>query len=122
LIRILRATHAREFEEAVTLMVCSHEGNRLKNLPALIDFSKKYPVNKFNMIRQIYAAARVRFPGRLKRPVFLLASDGDRLVSRDCTLALAAHWGAPASFHPWAGHDLPIDDPLWILNEIEKSS
>ena len=122
LVRILRASQADDLEEAVTTLVCASEENRKKNLPLLIDFSRKYPVAKLNMIRQIYAAARVHFPATPKRPVVLLASRGDRLVSRDCTQALAGQWGAPAAFHPWAGHDLPIDDPMWVLNEIEKSS
>lgn len=122
LVRIATSKTARDLEEAVTRMVCSNEENRQKNLPHLIDFSEKHPVNKLNILRQLFAASKVQFPPRNRKPAFLLASRGDQLVSFECTEQLAQMWGAPAAYHPWAGHDLPIDDPEWVLSEIEKSS
>jgi hypothetical protein len=31
---------------------------------------------------------------------------------------LAAAWGAPHREHPWAGHDLPHDDPAWTAEQV----
>jgi hypothetical protein len=28
-------------------------------------------------------------------------------------------WGWPIERHPWAGHDLPWDDPQWVISQID---
>ena len=77
------------------------------------------PVSRVNMLRQLAAAARYRAPVALPGvPLLLLASEGDRLVSAECSRAIARHWGAPLRIHPAAGHDLPLDDPRWVIEQV----
>lgn len=77
------------------------------------------PVSASNALRQLWAAARYRAPAaRPPVPLLLLASAGDRLVSPQCSGRVAQRWGVPLRVHPWAGHDLPLDDPGWLLQEI----
>lgn len=79
------------------------------------------PVNRANALRQLLAAARYRAPlAPPPVPGLLLASQGDRLVAQRCSQRLARAWGWPLSLHPWAGHDLPLDDPDWVLNHITQ--
>jgi len=52
-------------------------------------------------------------------PTLLLASAGDQLVSLKCSQALAAAWQCPIQTHPWAGHDLPLDDPPWVIARVQ---
>jgi pimeloyl-ACP methyl ester carboxylesterase len=77
------------------------------------------PVAPANALRQLWAASRYRAPATPPHvPVLLLASRGDTLVSPRCSQALARRWKLPLDLHPWAGHDLPLDDPDWLLDRL----
>ena len=83
--------------------------------------ARQYPVTPRNALRQLLAAARYRPPVRRPAvPLLVLASAGDGLVSPRCSQQLAAHWQVPLALHPGAGHDLPLDDPDWVLREIGR--
>jgi pimeloyl-ACP methyl ester carboxylesterase len=80
--------------------------------------ARAHPVSAANAVRQLVAAARWRAPRQAPPvPVLLLAAAGDRLVAADCSRRLAAHWRVPLVEHPGAGHDLPLDDPQWLLEQ-----
>lgn len=79
------------------------------------------PVSAENTLRQLVAAAR--FKTKIEKPpmrVLLLASTQDRMVSVECTRAIARSWGETAVEHPTAGHDLPTDEPRWIAEQIQR--
>lgn len=79
------------------------------------------PVSRGNALRQLFAAARYRAaPLRSPVPTLLLAGARDRLVHPACSTALAAAWGAPCVIHPSAGHDVPLDDPAWVINQVRR--
>jgi len=40
------------------------------------------------------------------------------LVSVRCSERLAAQWGVLLQLHPTAGHDLPLDDGSWVVQQI----
>ncbi len=122
MLKVLMATDVGKYEEELTSLVCRNEEYRKKNLPLLIEFSKKYPVQKQNFLRQLFAASRVQFPSKLKCSTLLLGSQGDGLVSVECSQRLAEFWNCSLVLHPWAGHDLPIDAPTWILEQLEKTT
>jgi pimeloyl-ACP methyl ester carboxylesterase len=75
------------------------------------------PVRRANAVRQLWAAARFRSGAAPAVPILLLASRGDALVSPDCSRRLAQEWAVPLREHPWAGHDLPLDDPGWVVDQ-----
>lgn len=69
-----------------------------------------------NMLRQLTACARYAGPqGGPRVPLLLLASRRDRVVAIDCSRAMARAWRATLREHPWAGHDLPLDDGQWVI-------
>jgi pimeloyl-ACP methyl ester carboxylesterase len=81
------------------------------------------PVARLDALRQLAAAALHRAaPLPPSVPVLLLASAGDRLVDAACSQRLAAAWACKLALHPWAGHDLPLDDPQWVLEQVLGSS
>lgn len=82
---------------------------------------QRHPVRLGNVFRQLWAAARHR-PPRAKPPVplLLLNSRGDRMVDPECTEAAAKLWDLQAKTHPWAGHDLPLDDPEWVAAAVAE--
>jgi len=80
---------------------------------------QNHPVGLGNVFRQLWAAARYR-PSREKPPIplLLLNSLGDRMVDPACTQAIARAWALEPETHPWAGHDLPLDDPAWVAAAV----
>jgi hypothetical protein len=59
-------------------------------------------------------------PDSVSARLCFLGSRSDRLVSVDCSRDLAGRYGAPYLEHPWAGHDLPLDDPGWIFERVAR--
>ncbi|MEQ1685810.1 MAG: alpha/beta hydrolase [Burkholderiaceae bacterium] len=77
------------------------------------------PVSRDNALRQLWAAARFRTPRAAPRvPLLVLASAADGLVDPRCSQRLAQAWGAAVRTHPTAGHDLPLDDGVWVAREV----
>ena len=77
----------------------------------------EHPVSAMNALRQLVAAARFNAPAHAPVATRLLASRGDGLVDSRCSEALARAWGVPLCMHPTAGHDLPLDDPEWVIRQ-----
>jgi pimeloyl-ACP methyl ester carboxylesterase len=73
------------------------------------------PTTAGNAARQLLAALRFRPPpSRPAVAALVIASAADRLVSVECSVALARHWSLPLLLHPSAGHELALDDPGWL--------
>jgi pimeloyl-ACP methyl ester carboxylesterase len=119
-IAIMREVDARRREQLiVNLLINSQEARALaQGLWAQLAVDR--PISWRTFFSQIWAAAR--FEGLVSRPdvpVLLLAGTGDRLVDPSCSVALARQWNWALSQHPWAGHDLPWDDPEWVLEKTK---
>jgi predicted alpha/beta hydrolase family esterase len=68
-----------------------------------------------NALRQLSAAARWRLPARRPAvPMLVLGSAADRLVSVECSIAIARQWSLPLVLHLTAGHEIGMDDPAWL--------
>jgi pimeloyl-ACP methyl ester carboxylesterase len=88
-------------------------------IAAWVTARRQHPVRGANALRQLLAAARYRAPARAPDvPLLLLAGAGDRLVDPRCSHALAQAWRALLREHPRAGHDLPLDDPHWVADQV----
>lgn len=72
--------------------------------------------------RQLIAATRFKVTEKLSLPSLFLVSEKDRLVNSSCGVELARVIGAQVVTHPSAGHDLPLDDPEWVIEQIQKWS
>ena len=82
-------------------------------------YARECPVSRANALRQLLAAARFRADGApVATRVLLLASSGDRLVNPQCSHALAHAWVVKLAGHTQAGHDVPLDDPAWVLQQV----
>lgn len=90
-------------------------------LPAWIAYRNECPVTRANIVRQLIAAARFRAPRTAPSArVLVLAGAGDRLVDPRCSRALAQAWDAEYAEHPSAGHDLPLDDGPWVVEQVRR--
>jgi pimeloyl-ACP methyl ester carboxylesterase len=79
------------------------------------------PISLTNSFHQLKAAASYR-PGYIKpkQPILLLNGQGDRLVSPACSEAIHKKWQLELRCHPWAGHDLTLDDGAWVASQLKK--
>ena len=79
---------------------------------------KKHPISLKSSIAQILAASQFKLTKPLIAPVVVISSLNDRLVSSECSKSLSENLNVPIVVHPTAGHDLPLDDPDWLLSEL----
>ena len=110
---------AARAEALIHRLTCNNRQSIADDLAAWRAIRESAPVSRANALRQLFAAAQFS-AGRMPpaRPVLILSSQDDRLVNPDCSTQLAAAWHATHRRHPWAGHDLPHDDPAWTCEVI----
>lgn len=103
--------------------------SRLKNngehrrniLDQWIAYAGECPVTRANILRQLCAAASYRAALTAPAiPVLLLAGQQDQLVNVKCSLTLAQQWHCAIRVHPSAGHDLPLDDVVWVVQQVRE--
>ena len=123
----LLLTHpsAREWEQAVLQLTSNAVERSPSEADALIDtwaaYRRESPVSTANALRQLIAATRFRAPAAPPAtPLLVCASARDALVDPRCSMRLAAGWRCPIATHPWAGHDLPLDDGPWVAAQVAE--
>ncbi len=117
----LFASPARQ--QALILRLTSNHPNAVQQAEILERwnaYAREFPVTRANALRQLYAAASYRATiGKIRVPVLLLAGQQDRLVDSRCSESLAERWTGPISRHSTAGHDLPLDDGDWVVQQVQ---
>lgn len=109
----------RRAEGAIHRLTCNRCDLRDTDIAVWIAIFRSAPVTRANALRQFLAAAR--FTAEREAPAcatIVLASRRDALVDPACSTQLAKAWGAAFAEHPWAGHDLPHDDPDWLARTV----
>ena len=93
--------------------------NDPKVLARWVGLREQAPPNRMAAFKQILAASRFKAPdiAPLQR-ILLVASKRDRIAHYACTLKLAKFWKLEYSLHEQAGHDIPLDAPEWLANEL----
>lgn len=109
---------ARSAEQAILRLTSRHHADDMQLLEQWTEWRKALPVARANALRQLMAAARFQAPLHVHCPLLLLNGAGDQLVSPECSAALARRWQCPLRVHPSAGHDLPLDDPQWVIAQV----
>lgn len=111
----------RVCEQAILRLTSQHRHHSHRVLDDWTAWRVAEPVSRANALRQLGAALRFQPPQRRPAvPLLLLNGAGDALVDSDCSRALAYAWDAPIAVHPTAGHDLPLDDPDWVLSQLQR--
>lgn len=118
LIRLLAASRGRDKERVILRLTSARHANTPHILDEWDAIRKSRPVSLANATRQLFAAARFRPTARPPVPILVLASRGDRLVNPACSRRIARAWQTDYAEHPSAGHDLPLDDGAWVIDQI----
>ncbi|CAB3768788.1 alpha/beta fold hydrolase [Paraburkholderia solisilvae] len=109
----------RAAESAIHALTCNNRRTLADDLDAWIAIRRSAPVSRANALRQLIAAASFR--AALQPPscrTLILSSAADALVDPACSASIAAAWRAPHRQHADAGHDLPHDDPAWVVEQL----
>lgn len=105
--------------EGLVLRLTSN-GDHEQVIPRWLRIRRDNPVSTANAMRQLFAAIRYRAPeNKPAVSTLVLASELDHLVSNSCSKALAHAWQCTLCIHPWAGHDLPLDDGTWVIEQVK---
>jgi len=105
-------------EQLILNMTSNHPARRSDQLESSLRFAQQYPPSRLNALRQLWAASRFQLPPKPASPLLLICSAQDRLVDPANSYLLADRWQLPLRCHSWAGHDLALDDPDWLVDEI----
>jgi pimeloyl-ACP methyl ester carboxylesterase len=106
-------------EHLIHRLTCNARERIDTDLAAWVRIRLSAPVSRANALRQLLAAARFRAGSTAPAcPTLILSSRGDQLVHPSCSAQLASTWHVPHIQHPWAGHDLPHDDPEWLVQTV----
>ena len=90
-------------------------------LPDWVEIQKQHPVSNRSAIRQLAAAARYLAPENPPAcKLLLLNSRSDQLVAPVCSEAIANTYSVPIQHHDFAGHDLTLDAPEWVLDKVAE--
>lgn len=112
---------SRHREEAILRMTSRHLVTTRPVVDEWTALRDERPVSRTNALRQLVAAARYRAPLQAPAvPLLVLASRCDALVDPRCSRYLAKAWGADFAEHPSAGHDLPLDDGPWVVEQASR--
>ncbi|WP_373997501.1 alpha/beta fold hydrolase [Bdellovibrio bacteriovorus] len=108
-------------EERVLKMTSFLPEERIKSMaPVWGERSQKYPLRPTNFLWQLALASQIPQREKPQVPVLVLSSGKDKVVHPSCSERIAKKWNLPLITHPEAGHDLFLDDPHWILNQLQN--
>lgn len=114
-------TDPAEIEKIILSITSSKTEGLDEVVQERVEIHRKRPVTIENILRQLVAAAIYRSDGEPPSvPTLILAGKGDRLCDPSCSKKISNEWNLPLRVHPTAGHDLTLDEPEWVLEEISK--
>ena len=108
-------------EKAIIELTSSAAERHVEVLENWVAYRRERPVSFRNAFRQLLAAAR--YVGPLTRPappMLILSSQHDALVDPWCSRQIADCWNMPLASHPTAGHDLPLDESVWVARQVAQ--
>ena len=109
----------QDWESTILALTSRQADSPAEVLKNWVAYRREYPVSSCNALRQLVAAAYYRAPpASPATPLLILTSQNDALVDHSCSRQLARYWNTAFAEHPTAGHDLPLDDGLWVARQV----
>jgi pimeloyl-[acyl-carrier protein] methyl ester esterase len=117
----VRAKDAYEKEQKILSVITNTTPDLKKIIEAFAEEANKHPVSAANTMIQLWSASHFKWPKKTNEtPALFLTSSADRMVSYRCSERIAKIWQAEIKVHNSAGHDLPIDEPEWVIQQTQE--
>ncbi len=111
--------HSATHREADILRLTSNRHpHDTKLLESWQQWQRQNPVSSASARNQLLAAMRFSVRAKPQQPLLVVTSRADRLVDYHCSQKLAQTWKTDYVEHESAGHDLPLDEPEWLVQSI----
>jgi pimeloyl-ACP methyl ester carboxylesterase len=119
ILSLLLSSASDEAWERGILHMTTSSPDAAKALPHWLRIRHERPVSTRNALRQLLAAATFSAPRQSPvMPTLVLCGARDALVDPRCSQAIAQAWHCPVHVQPDAGHDLPLDAPRWVIDQL----
>jgi len=97
---------------------------RHKDLPEIAkiftSIENKHPTQAINFIRQLYVATQISMHNQKPDvPILIINSKQDKIVHPSCSHKISKNWNLDLKIHETGGHDLSLDDPTWVISNIQ---
>ena len=113
--------HSAAHREADILRLTSNRHpHDTKLLESWRQWQRQNPVSPISARNQFLAAMRFSITTQPQQPLSVITSRADRLVDYRCSQKLAQIWQSDYREHESAGHDLPLDEPEWLVQRIHE--
>jgi len=118
---VLLTNDAGDAEREILRLTSNALGKREEIIASWVETRRLRPVKSANALRQLLAAVRYRARAEPPAaPLLILSSMHDGLVHVECSLAIASSWSCALAVHPSAGHDIALDDPAWVVEQVGR--
>ena len=118
---VLLPNDATEAEREILRLTSNALGKREEIIASWVETRSLRPVKPANALRQLLAAVRYRARAEAPAaPLLILSSMHDGLVHVECSLKIASSWNCALAVHPSAGHDIALDDPAWVVEQVGR--
>lgn len=113
---------AKAIEEVIFEATCNTTDKKEAIIKNWTEIRKNYPYSKLSAFNQLFAASRFVAPEieKIKAPALILTGKKDRLVSYKCSVAIAQKYNFEIKYSEKSGHDMAVDDDLWMLQQIKE--
>ena len=118
---LLKVSVSRKLElrEKKILEIVSNKEVGPKLLDSWVSIQKTAPVSYLTLLSQLYLASKFKIKDLgITIPCLVIYSERDKLVSPKASKAIIKHLNANSLKHQTAGHDIAIDDPMWLKKSI----
>lgn len=120
ILKVLASGNEEKAEEFILSTTSNFKEKWQPHLQDNIAYLKKYPIRSENFVRQLVLSTQANFKNVPECPKLILCSKADRLVHYSCSEDIAKTWNCDIRYHEAAGHDLPLDDSPWIIEQIKR--
>lgn len=111
--------NSQQREELILKLTSNNFFETKKYLNQFSIFSEQNPFQRINFFRQLLLAHRIQLSAPPKIPIAVIYSQNDRLVQCKCSEKISNWLKVSSYIHPTAGHDLPLDDPDWLIEKFK---
>ena len=117
--KVMFSKNIEEKEKLIVRINSNHPENYDSISKVWIQVQNERPMTKKNIFKQAIAGMLYSTNGKKPEvPLLIVGSEGDRMVCATCTEKIHTEFGGTKVMHPTSGHGLPIDEPMWLANQI----